>query len=139
MQAGVWARKILVSKPYLPERTIAYPSLRPPDRSDLNRLPANRKLNLHRISRATRWNCAFWFALLLLSAMVPSSAKIAAQNIEFGRPATSNPVATEASSIEYWEQGNMQVLHLHGPVKICLLYTSPSPRDGLLSRMPSSA
>ena len=26
----------------------------------------------------------------------------------------------------------------HG-VKSCLLYTSPSPRDGLLSRMPSSA
>ena len=25
------------------------------------------------------------------------------------------------------------------PVKVCLLYTSPSPRDGLLSRMPSSA
>ena len=24
-------------------------------------------------------------------------------------------------------------------VKHCLLYTSPSPRDGLLSRMPSSA
>ena len=28
----------------------------------------------------------------------------------------------------------------HGDkVKACLLYTSPSPRDGLLSRMPSSA
>ena len=26
-----------------------------------------------------------------------------------------------------------------GGAKICLLYTSPSPRDGLLSRMPSSA
>ena len=26
-----------------------------------------------------------------------------------------------------------------GYVYICLLYTSPSPRDGLLSRMPSSA
>ena len=25
------------------------------------------------------------------------------------------------------------------PFKSCLLYTSPSPRDGLLSRMPSSA
>ena len=25
------------------------------------------------------------------------------------------------------------------PKKHCLLYTSPSPRDGLLSRMPSSA
>ena len=25
------------------------------------------------------------------------------------------------------------------PITTCLLYTSPSPRDGLLSRMPSSA
>ena len=25
------------------------------------------------------------------------------------------------------------------PITSCLLYTSPSPRDGLLSRMPSSA
>ena len=31
--------------------------------------------------------------------------------------------------------------HLDGNVDLysCLLYTSPSPRDGLLSRMPSSA
>ena len=28
---------------------------------------------------------------------------------------------------------------LDGLSKSCLLYTSPSPRDGLLSRMPSSA
>ena len=28
---------------------------------------------------------------------------------------------------------------LEGLISICLLYTSPSPRDGLLSRMPSSA
>ena len=28
---------------------------------------------------------------------------------------------------------------LGAEVTICLLYTSPSPRDGLLSRMPSSA
>ena len=27
----------------------------------------------------------------------------------------------------------------YGIGKFCLLYTSPSPRDGLLSRMPSSA
>ena len=26
-----------------------------------------------------------------------------------------------------------------GQLSVCLLYTSPSPRDGLLSRMPSSA
>src|SRR5664279_79252 len=29
--------------------------------------------------------------------------------------------------------------HQRGQVLLCLLYTSPSPRDGLLSRMPSSA
>src|SRR5665647_2001921 len=29
-----------------------------------------------------------------------------------------------------------RVIEIYGP---CLLYTSPSPRDGLLSRMPSSA
>ena len=33
------------------------------------------------------------------------------------------------------EKGNQ----IHGLSAICLLYTSPSPRDGLLSRMPSSA
>ena len=33
----------------------------------------------------------------------------------------------------------MKELVLNGHVYICLLYTSPSPRDGLLSRMPSSA
>ena len=30
-------------------------------------------------------------------------------------------------------------VHLRGHFLLCLLYTSPSPRDGLLSRMPSSA
>ena len=30
-------------------------------------------------------------------------------------------------------------LHIHILANSCLLYTSPSPRDGLLSRMPSSA
>ena len=40
----------------------------------------------------------------------------------------------------------IQLREGHGPVAVdaerasgCLLYTSPSPRDGLLSRMPSSA
>ena len=42
-------------------------------------------------------------------------------------PATEEVIgkASKASSIEVQ--------------KACLLYTSPSPRDGLLSRMPSSA
>ena len=35
--------------------------------------------------------------------------------------------------------GNDDVLEFVPDYKNCLLYTSPSPRDGLLSRMPSSA
>ena len=33
----------------------------------------------------------------------------------------------------------VEFVDIAGLVKGCLLYTSPSPRDGLLSRMPSSA
>ena len=33
----------------------------------------------------------------------------------------------------------VRVAGLKNQVRACLLYTSPSPRDGLLSRMPSSA
>ena len=33
---------------------------------------------------------------------------------------------------------SVELIDIGGPT-ICLLYTSPSPRDGLLSRMPSSA
>ena len=35
--------------------------------------------------------------------------------------------------------GLISQIRMHTIVKFCLLYTSPSPRDGLLSRMPSSA
>ena len=35
--------------------------------------------------------------------------------------------------------GGILALVLQDQTQICLLYTSPSPRDGLLSRMPSSA
>ena len=51
---------------------------------------------------------------------------------------------------EWWNpEGKFKPLHKFNPIRIsyikeniistCLLYTSPSPRDGLLSRMPSSA
>ena len=38
--------------------------------------------------------------------------------------------------VGYTEHGHR---HAGLVANICLLYTSPSPRDGLLSRMPSSA
>ena len=50
----------------------------------------------------------------------------------------------------HWRKGDLDQLHEWGLggrrfgtiitwFLVCLLYTSPSPRDGLLSRMPSSA
>ena len=36
-------------------------------------------------------------------------------------------------------QAVQDTIPLIAKYKACLLYTSPSPRDGLLSRMPSSA
>ena len=36
-------------------------------------------------------------------------------------------------------QGHVNLYDRWAEGNICLLYTSPSPRDGLLSRMPSSA
>ena len=38
----------------------------------------------------------------------------------------------------HW-RGNAPLFDADWNTKTCLLYTSPSPRDGLLSRMPSSA
>ena len=37
------------------------------------------------------------------------------------------------------EADNLAAVQKHTYPWTCLLYTSPSPRDGLLSRMPSSA
>ena len=39
---------------------------------------------------------------------------------------------------EYWKLDDLESVKASIPLT-CLLYTSPSPRDGLLSRMPSSA
>ena len=52
--------------------------------------------------------------------------------IEFNDILTSNFAADE-------EQNNDIAEELDDEFNLCLLYTSPSPRDGLLSRMPSSA
>ena len=45
-------------------------------------------------------------------------------------------IMSGASSDKFnsWREGLLKILS-----NVCLLYTSPSPRDGLLSRMPSSA
>ena len=49
---------------------------------------------------------------------------------------TDTEAASETVSVSMEDQADEDELHV---VESCLLYTSPSPRDGLLSRMPSSA
>ena len=49
------------------------------------------------------------------------------------------PVTEQAQAIRAFAKTNVENMISLGRREGCLLYTSPSPRDGLLSRMPSSA
>ena len=53
---------------------------------------------------------------------------------DFGRDYLEMLKGMESLLLMIWSQLNSSSIS-----NICLLYTSPSPRDGLLSRMPSSA
>ena len=55
--------------------------------------------------------------------------------IGIGRNLKDRGISKE--ELDYMDIPNIDVVYEHGIT--CLLYTSPSPRDGLLSRMPSSA
>ena len=52
---------------------------------------------------------------------------------------TSEVVATDVDEAEISETTESEDTHPHSDKATCLLYTSPSPRDATLSRMPSSA
>ena len=76
--------------------------------------------------------------------------------LEFQKKYSSHTISAYVNDIEQFIfylkstfdiEDVLQVTHVHVRSwivhlmqgNICLLYTSPSPRDGLLSRMPSSA
>ena len=71
-----------------------------------------------------------------------------------GRPKTLEFAPTRRKPLIDWSDPSKQAhvldwrhraqefglaVETHDELEDCLLYTSPSPRDGLLSRMPSSA
>ena len=60
-------------------------------------------------------------------------ARILARCLNCETGVTSEPCGTCSSCVEISEGRSVDL------IEVCLLYTSPSPRDGLLSRMPSSA
>ena len=49
------------------------------------------------------------------------------------------PMTAILGFTEVLKRGGASTSQRHKHLETCLLYTSPSPRDGLLSRMPSSA
>ena len=51
----------------------------------------------------------------------------------------SGELTEDVSQIEEISNYAYSEVEIENSLKNCLLYTSPSPRDGLLSRMPSSA
>ena len=74
-----------------------------------------------------QWNGTSWSEAAEINTAVMGTSGSGASNssmLKIGGAAASNANKTETE------------VPFHTP---CLLYTSPSPRDGLLSRMPSSA
>ena len=76
-------------------------------------------------------------------SMVRTAVKNTNKSVE-AKDSKSKDVMKEAQSV-IDRMANKGVIHKNKAARIksrlnsCLLYTSPSPRDGLLSRMPSSA
>ena len=68
--------------------------------------------------------------LVICDTNYPGTAEVARNTLpRFG---------IDASPVDSSDPGNVRNA-VRDNTRICLLYTSPSPRDGLLSRMPSSA
>ena len=82
--------------------------------------------------------------LLLAVVLLAAVPFLTLKDAEFGGSDDAGSVMVEEIHGEY-EPWFTPVLEdflgkeIPGEVESCLLYTSPSPRDGLLSRMPSSA
>ena len=70
-----------------------------------------------------------------LASTITAIARVAYRAVAPSSPSTSGHA--HQGAVDFFERiFEVSVAEL---LQVCLLYTSPSPRDGLLSRMPSSA
>ena len=79
----------------------------------------------------------FCLATALLAALPAAAAGYKAPRTAFGAPSLQGEW-TNASFTQLVRPKEFKAL-VATEAEACLLYTSPSPRDGLLARMPSSA
>ena len=93
------------------------------------------------------WQWTVLIAVVILAAIFNALDKRKKPNLKFnfkGMPKLQ-PVPIKTKGKGFWKGIIMWLLSTRNWVLTddwkynCLLYTSPSPRDGLLSRMPSSA
>ena len=74
-----------------------------------------------------------WILLILIVTILIMQTKIwISEDGYFQLRALQNDLEIQRNENIFLEKRNNEL-------EACLLYTSPSPRDGLLSRMPSSA
>ena len=66
--------------------------------------------------------------LLYINRLIKEIEEKVIRNLTLFLEVDTSHATTVLNNLSHWKQ-----------VEFCLLYTSPSPRDGLLSRMPSSA
>ena len=79
------------------------------------------------------------------SEVLPSDVSLRSKltrNIDLNIPmvaAAMDTVTESRLAIALAQEGGIGIVHKNMSLESCLLYTSPSPRDATLSRMPSSA
>ena len=77
----------------------------------------------------------------VLSTFPTASRKtlLKVRQLIFECAAADDAIGTLTETLKWGEPAYLTEQTKSGSTISCLLYTSPSPRDGLLSRMPSSA
>ena len=81
-------------------------------------------VQINRPEKINSMNAAFWSEIIEIFQWIDDTDEVR--------------VVVLSGAGKHFSSG-IDLMMLAGVANDCLLYTSPSPRDGLLSRMPSSA
>ena len=123
-------KRVAMRRPASTENLFDTGDLGAPWRDPAPTLALTRKASQHNLTRAASAANVMGLEEPLLQTVARDLARQNSQKEMLKRPASTNNMALP---------DRVTVRKRAPPGTPCLLYTSPSPRDGLLSRMPSSA